>query len=155
MPPAIGLNLPASGPHEPGDADRFEQHGPQDGLLVDDRLVPPLADVPEGPQMRGRGGQHEPQAGVEERQLHEIDAVDHLRRPEAVLDPVERQRPHAVHEWLVQKRFGIHRRELGRLEPHPCSSPFWARARECQGGPSTALPLPGRKGVAPAVSSAR
>ena len=66
MPPVIGLNLPASGPQEPATPIGFEQHRPEDDLLVDDRLVPPLRDVPERRQARGHTSRRDAAEDVEE-----------------------------------------------------------------------------------------
>ena len=85
------LGLAGQRAPRPGDADGFQQHRPQDRLLVDDRLVPPLRNMPERRQSGGHRGDHDAAQRIEEHELDDVDGVHHPRHAVAVVDPVQRR----------------------------------------------------------------
>ena len=82
------------------------QDDPQHGLLQDDQLAPPGAQVPQRQARRG-DSDDQPATDEEEQPLHQIDGVEDLRSTESVIDPVLGQQLHPGHRG--------HRSELGRI----------------------------------------
>ena len=113
-----GLEVAGERPPRAGEPERLEQDGPEDELLVDDRLGPVRRHVPEGSQARGRRRDEQATADVEDHQLHDIDGVHHLRGAEPVLEPVGRQDADAVEERAVGERLRIDCREVSGREAH-------------------------------------
>ncbi|CAB4886703.1 unannotated protein [freshwater metagenome] len=102
----------------PGDAEGLEEDGPEDELLVEDRFAPPGCDVAERPDV-GRYPREEcAQQAVQNDEFRDVDRVDDLRRPEAVVHPVERQLSQALHPRLLTERRRVDRRKVGCLESH-------------------------------------
>ena len=102
-PDAPGHRLELAGQRAPGPRhpDRLEQHRPQHRLLVDNRLVPPARDIPEWREVRRPGRHYHAPENVAEQQFHDVDRVYHPRRAESVLDPVQGEYLHPLHERLL------------------------------------------------------
>ena len=92
------LGLAGQRPPRPREADGFQQHRPQDDLLVDDRLIPPLRNMPERRQPGGQRGHHDGAQRIEEHELDDVDGVHHPRHAVPVVDPVQREDLHALQE---------------------------------------------------------
>ena len=101
------LGLAGQRPPRPGDPDGFQQHRPQDRLLVDDRLVPPLRDMPERRQVGGHRGHHDAAQRIEEDELDDVDGVNHPRHAVAVVDPVQRRGSSRVPGTVAAERFRV------------------------------------------------
>ena len=109
------LGLAGQRPPRSGDADGFQQHRPQDHLLVDDRLIPPLRDMPERGQAGGHRGDHDAAQRIKEHELDDVDGVHHPRHAVPVVNPVQREGLHALQE----------RASLERLRVQPRGSSVW------------------------------
>ena len=64
------------------------EHRPDDGLLEDDRLGPPVAEVAEPAEARGRGRDHQQAADRVDDDLDHVEEVDDDGRAEPVQRPV-------------------------------------------------------------------
>jgi hypothetical protein len=80
-----------------GEPEDLQEDRPDHQLLVEDRLVPPAADVVELEPGGERSREDQPEQSVEE-DLPRVEVARLLRRAEAVLDPVELQDLHPLEE---------------------------------------------------------
>ena len=78
--------------------EHFEQQGPEDDLLEDDRLGPPVGDVAEAADARRCRGEEEPAQDVEP-DLEQVEEVDRVGRAESVQGPVLLQDLRALGPW--------------------------------------------------------
>ena len=104
----------AAGGRQPGD---LEQDGPDHELLVQDRLVPPAADVVELESRSEGAGDDEPEQCVQE-DLPRVERAGLFRRPEAMFHPVELEQLHPFEERDLRELVEIDVGQLGCSIPH-------------------------------------
>ncbi len=102
------------------ESEDLPQQRPDDDLLEDDRLGPPIADVAEPADPRGGQGDDEEGADGEDDELEEVEEVDPVRGAEPVDRPVlaDRLQPGSDRAWPSTRRG---RTEAGWVGASPSS----------------------------------
>jgi len=83
--------------------------------------------MPVRPEARGGRGDEDRADDIEHDELHHIDGVDHLRRPEAVLAPLGGEDADPFEERPLVERAGVDRWQVPVVKPIVAllGSPDW------------------------------